>query len=136
MPYSVVKKTGNRPWKIKNNTTGEFVGSSLTKQEAVRSIGHRMDAETKKLKDIKKYKRTVNNKMKGFGETDLTKKTVKINKSKKKNASGEILDSIVHEKTHILHPKMKEKNIQKRTTTSVKKMTRKQKNKSYGLFRG
>ncbi|MCH8069283.1 MAG: transposase [Candidatus Marinimicrobia bacterium] len=63
------------------------------------------------------YTRKVDNTMKGFGETDFKKKVIRINKSKKKNKrKGEILDTIVHEEQHRIHPGMKEKNIKKTLT--------------------
>jgi hypothetical protein len=94
-----------------------------------------MDAESSS-KDIKKFKRTVDNKMPYFGETDLQKKTIRINKSKKKNKNrGDVIDTIVHEKEHILHPKKYERNIRKSTAKKLQKMTRKQKQKHYNLFK-
>lgn len=48
MPYIIVKRKGARPWKIVRADTKVVVGSSLTKAEAQRSIGYRMEAENKK----------------------------------------------------------------------------------------
>ena len=111
---------------------GKVVGSSLNKGKAQRSIGHRESAESK---DISKYKRKVDNKMRSFGETDLGKKTIRINKSKKKNQSGDILDTIAHEKEHILHPNKSEKKVRKDTAKKVSKMSPRQKQKHYNLFK-
>ena len=81
------------------------------------------------------YTRKVDNTMKGFGETDFKKKVIRINKSKKKNKrKGEILDTIVHEEQHRIHPEMKEKNVQKRTKKLVKKMGDKTKVKMYSKY--
>jgi hypothetical protein len=38
MPYKVVKRSGERPWKIIKTTTGEVVGSSKTKEDAEASV--------------------------------------------------------------------------------------------------
>mgnify|MGYP007071569735 CR=1 FL=1 len=134
MSYYIKKGTGKKPFLIVNQKTGVVVGRSNSLDKANRSAGYRMAADSGK-KDIKTFKRKVDNKLNGYGETDLKKRIVKINKSKKKNKKGEIIDSIVHEKSHILHPKMHEKNIQKRTTRVLSKMNRKQKQRHYNLFR-
>jgi len=130
MPYHIVKRRGPRPYKIIRDADGVVVGSSTSKARAARSIGHRMGSE----KDIKNYKRKVSNKMHGYGDLDLEKRIVRINKSKKKNKRGEILDTIVHEKQHILHPKKYERNIRKVTKKTIGKMTKRQKQKHYNLF--
>ena len=81
------------------------------------------------------YTRKVDNSMKGFGETDFKKKTIRINKSKKKNKNpGESLDTIVHEEQHRIHPGMKEKNIKKRTKKVIKKMSKPVKVKMYSKY--
>lgn len=134
MPYRIKTVPGSkRPYQIVNIQTGKVVGTSLDKGKAQRSIGHRESAESK---DISKYKRKVDNKMRSFGETDLDKKTIRINKSKKKNTPGDILDTIVHEKDHILHPKRSEKNVRKSAEKKIRKMSPKQKQKHYSLFKG
>lgn len=132
MPYTIKKIKGARPYQIINKQTGKVVGTSVTLKNAKGSIGHRMDAEAK---NIKTYKRKVDNKMHSYGETDYNKKVVRINKSKKKNKKpGDILDTIVHEKMHIQHPKMHERTVMKKTKKVIKSMPRKVKNKHYGLF--
>lgn len=89
----------------------------------------------KAINNIKTYKRAVSNKMQGYGLTDFEKKTVKINKSKTKNGKGEVLDTIVHEKEHILHPKKYERTVRKDTARKINKMTGKAKSKHYALFK-
>lgn len=42
MPYTIVQGSGARPWKIKNRNTGEIVGTSLTKQDAEKSVRARL----------------------------------------------------------------------------------------------
>lgn len=80
-----------------------------------------------------KYKIKVNNKMRSFGETDPKKKLIQINKKKAKSTKkrGELLNTIVHEKIHAKSPKMKEKIVIKKTMKVMKKMTKKQKAKTY-----
>lgn len=128
-----IKRTVNskRPYQIVSIQSGKVVGSSQTKQKAKSSIDHRMKSESK---NIKTYKRTVDNKMHVYGETDLDKKTIRINKSKKKNIHGDIIDTIVHEKEHILHPKKRETTVRKDTEKKLKTMSPKQKKKHYNLF--
>ena len=88
-------------------------------------------------RDLKKlYKRKVDNKMHAFGDTDLTKKVMRVNKkkSKKYGGKGEVLDTIVHEVSHAKHPNMKEKNIRTHTTRLIKKLNYKQKRSYRSLF--
>ncbi len=76
----------------------------------------------------KKVKYKVDNKMKLFGQANLDTGEIKINKKKNKAAGkGELLDTIVHEKLHIKHPKMSEKNIRKKTPIVLKKLSKKSK---------
>jgi hypothetical protein len=87
-------------------------------------------------KDLKKYKKRVDNKMYSYGDTDLEKKVIRINKkkNKKKGSRGELLDSITHEITHVKHPHMLEKNVRKYTKKQVKRLGKKRKQKFYKLF--
>lgn len=133
MPYHIEKGSGARPIKIVRDNDGVVVGTSTSRAKAVRSIAHRMSAEPSK--NIKHFKRKVDNKMRDFGETDLVKKTIRINKSKKLNKAGDIINTIVHEKRHILHPNEHEKTVRKKTKQLLKKMTPKQKSKHYSLFK-
>lgn len=87
--------------------------------------------------DLKKlYKRKVNNRMHAFGDTDLDKKIIRVNKkkSKKDGGKGEVLDTIVHEAAHAKHPKMKEKNIRKHTKRLIGKLNKRHKKSYYNLF--
>ena len=134
MAYVVKPGKGKKKFNIVNQKTGQVVGSSDSLAKAHRSIKYRTSAEANP-KNIKSYKRKVDNKMHSYGETDLEKKIVRINKSKKKNKPGDIIDTIVHEKEHILHPKKHEKTVRRDTVKKLKKMTRKQKQKNYSLFK-
>jgi hypothetical protein len=45
MPYRIVKRTGDRPWKIINIDRNEVVGSSKTKKMAESSVRARLAGE-------------------------------------------------------------------------------------------
>ena len=82
-----------------------------------------------------KYKRKVDNKMRWYGDTDTTKKVIRINKKKSKKAGrGELLNTIVHEELHAKHPRMKERGVIKKSTTVTNKMSREQKAKLYKKY--
>lgn len=87
-------------------------------------------------KNPKKYKKVVANKMRSYGDTDYNKRIIRVNKSKKKNKKrGDIIDTIVHEETHVRHPKMHEKTVSKKTKKIIKRMSTKTKKKAYGRYR-
>jgi len=48
MPYRVVKRSGDKPYKIINKETGKIVGSSKTKANAEASVRARMASHTKR----------------------------------------------------------------------------------------
>lgn len=83
--------------------------------------------------NYKKFKKIVDNKSKYYGDTDFDKHLIRINKqmNKHKGRKGELLDSIMHEKSHVLHPKMKEKNIEKLASKITKHMSKKAKQSAY-----
>lgn len=94
---------------------------------AAKNLIHRKDG----------FKRTVDNKMRSFGETDLERKTIRINKKKNKKAGkGELLDTIVHEELHRVHSRMKEKNIKKEATRRISTMRQTTKSKLFNKFNG
>lgn len=98
------------------------------------AIAYSMAGKAKK--SVKHYKKVVDNKMRDFGETDLAKGVIKINKSKKKNKKrGDIIDTIVHEENHVKHPKMHERNIRKKTKTDLKRMKATVKKKLYSSYK-
>ena len=134
MPYHIVKRSGAKPYKIVRNADGKVVGSSKTKAQAGRSIGYRMESEpSKRSKD---FKRKVDNKARGvYGDTDLKKKIIRINKKAHKKTGEKIIDTIRHEENHRLHPKMHEKNIRKKTKADLTKMSKKEKQKHYSRFK-
>lgn len=91
---------------------------------------------TKGWRKIKKFKRVVDNKMHAFGDTDLERGIIRVNKSKRKNKNpGDIIDTIVHEETHRKHPAMHERTVRKKTKTLVKKLGRSAKRKLYSLYK-
>lgn len=90
------------------------------------------------------WKVKVDNKLRAFGETDLKKGVTLINKKKhrtknkyrvdgKINPDGtpSLLDTILHEHEHVVHPKEKELNIRKTTMRLEKKLSPKQKKRIY-----
>lgn len=85
--------------------------------------------------------------MRWYGETDMEKKTIRINKklsrknpSKKrplnKHASRypDVLDTIVHEIMHARHPKRHEKTVRKATLRYIRGISKKTKKKLYSKF--
>lgn len=88
-------------------------------------------------KDLKKhYKLQVDNKMRCYGDTDIEKKAIRINKKKSEASErkGEVLDTIVHETMHAKHPQMHERTVRKKTKVLVKKLNKRQKQGYYKLF--
>jgi len=84
---------------------------------------------------MEKYKHIVDNKIDCFGEIDEKKKIVKINKKmNKKGKRGELINSILHEELHLLHPRMKEKGIKALTIKIVDRLSRQEKIKYYNLY--
>ena len=45
MPWHVEKRKGSRPWKIIKDSTGEVVGSSTSREMAVKALRARYAAE-------------------------------------------------------------------------------------------
>lgn len=86
---------------------------------------------------LKKYKVKRDDHMKEFGETDTKKKVIRINvrKSKKTGQRGEVLDSILHETLHARHPRKSEKAIERMTSQSAKRLSKRSKNKLYKLIK-
>lgn len=78
-----------------------------------------------------KYKYKTDNKMRDSADIDYDKRIIRVNKKKSRNEKGGILDSIVHEEMHRLHPQMHEKTVRKKTTAKIKKMGKKQKSRLY-----
>jgi hypothetical protein len=86
---------------------------------------------------LKKYHVKIDNKMKPFGETDTKRRVIRVNakKSKSTGQRGELLDSIVHETKHALHPRKSEESVQKMTARATARMNRKTKSKYYQLLK-
>lgn len=82
------------------------------------------------------YKRVRDPKMRWHGDIDEKKKVIRINDSKKKNQKkGELIDTIVHEETHRMHPKMHEKTVRKEAARKVASMGQKAKAKLYKKYK-
>lgn len=87
-------------------------------------------------RDLKKmYKVKTDNKMRWFGDTDLDKKVIRVNRkrSRKSGRPGEVLDTIVHEVQHAKHPRMSESGVRKKTVKVIKNLTKRQKKSYYNL---
>ena len=92
-----------------------------------------------------KYKRRVNNKLRGaLGETYFDKKTIVINKKRHKNpvvmkkfakVDRTLINTIVHEELHAKHPKMYEKTVRKLARVKVNKMSIAKKKKLYSKYK-
>jgi len=73
--------------------------------------------------------------MRWHGDIDYDKKIVRINPSKKKNEKpGELLDTILHEETHMKHPKMWEKTVKRKVNELKKSMSPTRKHKLYSKY--
>lgn len=96
----------------------------------------------------KQYKRKVNNKLGWYGDTDIKKKIIQVNKKRSKNKPThkrpinkhahkypEVLDTIVHEEMHAAHPKKHEKTVRIETRNKLKRMSEIRKKKFYGMYR-
>ena len=92
----------------------------------------------------KKWKRKTDNKMRDSGEIDWHTGTIRINKKKSKSEKSKkkygtkagVLDTIVHEEMHRIHPKMTEREVRKRTKRKTEKMSRRVKKKHYSKYKG
>lgn len=86
----------------------------------------------------------IDNRLRGaFGETDLSKRTIRINKKKhsrtaqvkhltpNKDGSENILTTLVHEGIHAKNPKKKEGPVEKLARAMVSKMSTKTKARYY-----
>ncbi len=91
---------------------------------------------TNKKRNKDGWLRLKDNKMKWYGDIDEEKKTIRVNKSKKKNKKkGDIIDTIVHEEMHKTNPNMYEKTVRKQTKKKLKRMSQNQKKKLYLTYR-
>lgn len=89
--------------------------------EGIKSLGGKSavaewDAASKKKKKPK-MKVVVNNKIKAYGQVDVSKKKrkkltiIEVNKKKHKGNKAELADTIKHEMEHVKHPNASEKTI-------------------------
>lgn len=84
--------------------------------------GPSVSGEVKTAQEKKRYSRMqkihseVNTKIPVFGDTDG--KTIRVNPKK-----GEVVNTIVHEKIHVKHPRMKEKNVRNRAGVEERKLS-------------
>lgn len=93
-------------------------------------------------KDMKIWKRVVGSVKGGVGETDFKNHIIKIDKKKHKKSftnipkqDNTIINSILHEESHVEHSRMTEKAIRKMARQKVNKMGRKLKAKYYNRYK-
>jgi len=94
-----------------------------------------------------KYSWKVDNKMGHSGETNEKDRVVKVNKKRSHYKTGKvvtyagkklkpsIINTIVHEKMHVDHPKMTEKAVYKKTPILVKGLNKQEKARMYNLLK-
>ena len=75
----------------------------------------------------KKFKRVVDNKMRDFGDTNIKKGVIRVNKKKSRKHPKGIIDTVIHEELHARHPKMHEKTVRKLTNKALITMSPKRK---------
>lgn len=89
------------------------------------------------------YSRKVNNKLRGaYGETDLDKGQIVINKKAHKRKGkynipkqdDSLINTIAHEEIHAVRPKMTERQVRKKTRTMLKVMHTRHKQKLYSRY--
>jgi hypothetical protein len=83
------------------------------------------------------YRVYTDNSMRFFGDTDTTKKVIRVNvkKSKATKQRGEVADSVLHELHHAFSPRASEKTVEKRTARSLPRLSKRSKSKLYGLLK-
>jgi len=84
-------------------------------------------------------KRGINNKMPYFGTTEylnLEQSKITINKVKNRNSPNraELLDTMVHEELHALHPNLREEDVRHLTPHITSRMTGKEKHNLYNKY--
>ena len=70
------------------------------------------------LKKKSKWKKSVDNRMRTFGNIDYEKKKIRINPKK-----GDVIDSIIHENLHKTYPNMTEKQIKNKAAQKNKELS-------------
>ncbi len=78
----------------------------------------------------KGYKRKVDRSMHDYGEIDYETKTIRVNPRK-----GELLNTIIHEELHRVHPDWTEAKIRKTSKKQEKSLTMAEAAKLIGKFR-
>jgi hypothetical protein len=94
----------------------------------------------------KQWQYLVKNKnTKVFGETDIGRRTITINKKlhaqksgghniKNPNGTESMIGTMVHETIHAAHPRMREKTVRKLAPKRLKKMSQRAKGRLYARF--
>ena len=104
--------------KIKKIMKEGVRGRKVSQRQAVAvALSMQRKGQLKK-KAIKNYKTMVDRKLPHYGESDLEKKVLKVNPKK-----GEVVNTLIHEKLHMAHPKMGEKKVRKMSEKMERKMS-------------
>ena len=90
-------------------------GRKVSQRQAV-AVALSMQRRGRKKKAIKNYKTVVDRKLPYYGEADFEKKLLKVNPKK-----GEVVNTVIHEKLHMAHPKMSEKAVRRKAEIMEKK---------------
>ena len=64
------------------------------------------------------WKRVVDKRMRSFGETDYSKKRIRVNPKK-----GDLLNTIIHEEMHKSRPSLTEKQVRKKSKKKEARMS-------------
>ena len=70
------------------------------------------------LKKKSKWKKSVDNRIRTFGDINYEKKKIRINPKK-----GDVIDSIIHENLHKTYPNMTEKQIKNKAAQKNKELS-------------
>ena len=81
-----------------------------------------------------KFTRRLDSQMRDQGETDYQRRLLRVNPVKSKRKSS-IIDSMVHEETHRIHPRMKERTVRATTKRKLRTMSPGAKRRLRGRYR-
>ncbi len=76
----------------------------------------------------------VDNRIANYGECDLERRIIRINRNRHHRDGEPLIDTIVHEIMHKRFPHLSERAIVQKTTRSVPRLSRRTKQRLYRLF--
>lgn len=108
------------------------IGSGKAMYKSKASADRAYKAYLAKKHDKKKavYKRQEDRGMHDYGEIDYENKVIRVNPRK-----GQLLNTVVHEELHRLHPDWTEQKVRKTSTKQEKSLTMAEAAKLIGKFR-